>query len=675
MITLTVKKCSKYKYYILLAALGIFHNSHLVSANSDVEHYSWVFPQSYPHNVYWGDAHVHTNLSMFAFVFSNRTLGPDAAYRFAKGEAVTATNGMKAKLARPLDFIVVADHASNLGVMAGVETADENILQSPLVNKFKNTLKQADLVAASSPEGSRELYIKLRSDAVFAGEALTKKQRHETWQSVTTMADHYNQPRVFTAFIGYEWTGVPQIHDIHRIVVFKDGADKANKVLPFSQYDGKDPEDLWAYFTDYEHQVGGEILAIPHSGNTSLGVMFALENASGSALTAEYAAVRSRWEPLYEVTQIKGDSETHPLLSPEDSFADYATVSIGLDDLEYSKALKSQKSISLYSSWVKKNSIDNDPSWVNRYSFARSGLKLGLQKKARLGVNPFKFGLIGGTNSHTGLASADENNFWGFSSWVEPYPNRVKGSWLGKGVVPTGDSTGYFSRAWNMNAAGYTAIWAEENTRESLFDAMKRKEVYASTGPRIMVRFFGGWEYSAEDAFAPDLAPIGYGKGVPMGGDLTSAPSNSSPKFLIQAVRDPDGANLDRIQVIKGWLDDRGELQEKVYDVALSDQRKPNGRGQIKPVGSTVNIPNASYTNSIGDPELTVVWQDPDFDRNELAFYYARVLEIPTPRWTAYDAKYFGLIDVPDEIPMVTQERAYTSPIWYTPSEAVGHLE
>lgn len=303
---------------------------------------------------------------------------------------------------------------------------------------------------------------------------------------------------------------------------------------------------------------------------------------------------------------------------------------------------------------------------MRQFEYARSGLKLGLSEQGKIGVNPFKFGMIGSTDSHITLSSAIESNFLGIAGGTEPYESRVMGSAWGKAAGSKPPPKGL--EAWGINAAGYAAVWAQENTRESLFAAMKRKEVYASTGPRMTVRFFGGWDYQTEDAYSPSLASIGYEKGVPMGGDLTQAPSKQSPNFLIRAVKDPDGANLDRVQVIKGWHDSKGGLHEKIYNVALSDDRKENRLGKVKSVGNTVDIANASYSNTIGDPELAVVWTDPDFSKDELAFYYVRVLEIPTPRWTAYDAKYFGLKDLPEEVPMITQERAYTSPIWFSPT-------
>ena len=618
------KKLIYFSHFLILMAIGA---TSLVMAK---ESYSPYEKQEYPLNLYWGDTHVHTNMSSDAFMSGNKTLGPNEAYRFARGDTISADSGMKIKSHRPLDFLVVADHVYNIGVMLGLEVSDPALLNTRTGKHW------------------RQKWFDVRSDEkqkwAFFGELFRSTEtanylknnveiRVSSWRKITASADYYNDPGKFTAFIGYEWTPTPAGKDEfgpHRVVIYKDEAAKANQRLPFTKYDSTNPEELWNFMQEYEEKTGGEVLAIPHNGNLTGGGMFTYNDFNGQPLNKAYAETRSRWEPLYEVTQMKGDGESHPVLSPADEFADYET-------------------------WDRRGWTDRKrgPEWTEEYKqeYARPGLKLGLQQQALLGVNPFKFGMIGSTDSHTALATADEDNFLGMSSSQEPRLDRMLDSLTG----------------WKSSAAGYAAVWATENTREALFAAMKRKEVYASTGPRITVRFFGGWDYKANDAFKPDLAKIGYDKGVPMGGDLTRAPQGKSPNFLIRAVKDPDGANLDRVQVIKGWHDKDGELQEKIYSVALSDGRKENRKGKVKPVGTTVDIKDASYNNSIGDPELAVVWTDPDFDKNELAFYYVRVLEIPTPRWTAYDAKFFGINDIPDEVPMVTQERAYSSPIWYSP--------
>jgi len=611
------------------------------SAEIDKVSYSPYADQSYPANVYWGDTHLHTNLSMDSYIFNNRRLGLDDAYRFARGDSVIAHNGMTARLRRPLDFLVVADHATDMGFMLGLEGGDPELLKTKAGRYWLQRIKNVDEIAITDSDEVARQSSKIYGDwkwRVISDEAFQKT----VWEQVAAKADKYNDSGKFTAFTGYEWTswGKSLSGNLHRVVIFKDNAERTKKIVPFSQYDSSNPEDLWAYMAGYEQKTGGGVLAIPHNGNVSNGNMFALTDFNGIPLNHTYAKARSRWEPLYEVTQLKGNSESHPLLSSNDDFADY--------EIWDSFSGKSEK-------W------EDSERGKKQFEYARSALKLGLKQKSLLGVNPFKFGLIGSTDAHTSLSTADDNNFFG--KFSEPYPRRILDPVLkSEGVEDT-----MFN--WEVAASGYAAVWARENTRDALFASMKRKEVYASTGPRMTVRFFGGWDYQADDAFKSDLARIGYDKGVPMGGDLTSAPDDKAPSFLIRAVKDPDGANLDRIQVIKGWHDKQGDLHEKIYDVALSDHREVNWRGKVKPVGNTVDIPDASYTNTIGDPELAVMWQDPDFDKDELAFYYVRVLEIPTPRWTAYDAKFFELKNIPKEIPMVTQERAYTSPIWYSPTK------
>ena len=613
---------------MLLMALLIFQS--WVHAG---DAYSPYVDQHYPTNVYWGDTHLHSNLSFDATLSGNTNLSQADAYKLASGGTVLAHNGMEVRLHRPLDFLVVADHAVNLGLLSGINNSDTLLLSTKKGRRLYNWYK-TDQKAAAKYVAENILFTSLADSGLY---------EKSIWRRIASVADEYYNPGKFTTFSGFEWSslgfGSPsyaQMGNLHRVVIFKDDAEKVLQLPPFSRIDSENPEDLWRYFERYQQITGGEVIAIPHNGNTSKGEMFSLTDYDGRVINKAYARTRSRWEPLYEVTQTKGDSETHPALSPTDQFSDYETWN--------SWHGRSMKGIKI-KGWIDRK----------RSEYARSALKLGLDQQVKLGINPFKFGLIGSTDAHTSLSTADENNFFGKMTKYEPSAKRML-------------MTFFTQLQWEIGASGYAAVWAQENTRESLFAAMKRKEVYATTGPRMTVRFFGGWDYDQNDSLRPDLAHLGYTKGVPMGGDLTSAPNSQSPNFLIRAVKDPDGANLDRVQVIKGWRTESGELKEKVYDVALSDNRRVGRNGKVKPVGSTVDIKDASYTNSIGDPELAVVWTDPDFNADELAFYYVRVLEIPTPRWTAYDAKFFGLKDLPEEIPMVTQERAYTSPIWYSPN-------
>lgn len=635
----------------------------VVSVASWAVSYSPNLDGSYPTDVYWGDTHLHTNLSMDAYTLGNKDLGPEEAYRFAKGETVTAHNGLQARLQRPLDFLVIADHAINMGVVNAVEEKSPDILKTERGKRWAKLMKAINQTEKADPNKFLKLLVELSTDGWDNGHVGDRKFRRSVWEGASVLADKHNAPGLFTAFIGYEWTGP---FNLHRVVVFKDDANKAGKVLPLEAHNNGDPEALWAYMQAYETETSGEVLAIPHNSNRSSGVMFALEDAKGMPLDSAYAKQRSRWEPLLEVTQIKGDSETHPAVSPSDEFADYETMAEENMSPKSLAALRS-RGYKDYQSWYdQRRRTEKKTDWMRQYEYARPALKLGLSQQAKLGINPFKFGMAGGTDSHTSLATADDNNFWGKLASNEPHNLRISQPWH-----PLLKGFGALSNGWSMTASGYTAIWAKENTRESLFAAMKRKEVYATTGPRMRVRFFGGWNYKQDDAYRPDLVRTGYLKGVPMGGDLTHSPKNSAPAFLIRAVKDPDGANLDRVQLIKGWLDQGGDLHEKIYNVALSDGRKDRG-GHTQAVGNTVDVTNAIYTNTIGDPELAVVWTDPDFHPDELAFYYLRVLEIPTPRWTAYDAKHFGIKDIPEEVPLITQERAYTSPIWYTPSSTVG---
>jgi hypothetical protein len=411
-------------------------------------------------------------------------------------------------------------------------------------------------------------------------------------------------------------------------------------MVPFTTYPpagSANPRDLWKWLTTYEEKTGGDVLAIPHNGNLANGIMFPLEaQYDGRVLDEEYVAQRDHWEPLYEVTQIKGDGEAHPFLSPDDEFADYETWDIGNLDVSEAKT--------------------ND---MLAGEYAREALKRGLAIEAKLGLNPYKFGMIGSTDSHTSLATAQEDNFFGKHSGYEPSPERMTHPFM------TNENGTIY--AWQQVSSGLAAVWATENTREALFDAMERKEVYATTGSRMMVRFFGGWEFTEQDLNSRQPAFSGYEKGAPMGGDLPAKPeAASAPTFMVFALRDPIGANLDRIQIIKGWLDENGETQEKVYDVAWSGDRKLEADGKLPPVGNTVDVENANWTNTIGASELGAVWTDPDFDPSQKAFYYARVIEIPTPRWSTYDAFRFG-IALPEGAPTSTQERAYTSPIWFTP--------
>jgi hypothetical protein len=573
---------------------------------------------------------------MDAGAFGNR-LGLDEAYRFARGEEVTSATGLNVKLSRPLDFLVVADHSDNMGFFPDLFDGKPHILKDPTGKNWY------DRIMAGEGVGVALELIGLFSQGEFP-EALLytpdSSPYKSAWQATVDAAERYNDPGQFTAFIGYEWTSLVNGNNMHRVVIYRDGGDKGGQMVPFTTYPpmgSTNPRDLWKWLTTFEEKTGGDVLAIPHNGNLANGIMFPLEaQYDGRVLDDEYVTQRDLWEPIYEVTQIKGDGEAHPFLSPDDEFADYETWDIGNLDVSEAKT--------------------ND---MLAGEYAREALKRGLTIEAKLGVNPYKFGMIGSTDSHTSLATAQEDNFFGKHSGYEPSPERMTHPFM------SNENGTIF--AWQQVSSGLAAVWATENTREAIFDAMDRKEVYATTGSRMIVRFFGGWEFTDLDLNSRQPAFTGYDKGAPMGGDLPAKPASASaPTFMVYALRDPIGANLDRIQIVKGWLDDNGRTQEKVYDVAWSGNRKIGADGKLPPVGNTVDVENANWTNTIGAPELTAVWTDPDFNAGQKAFYYARVIEIPTPRWTTYDAFRFG-IDLPEGAPTSTQERAYTSPIWYMP--------
>jgi hypothetical protein len=580
----------------------------------------------YPQNVYFGDTHLHSSWSTDAGM-AGATLGPESAYRVSRGETVTSHLGWRVKLNRPLDFLVLADHAENLGLADFIRRSD------PILLANKTGKKWYDMVNAGKGYDAFLEWLRSDSEDLIDEPAMAQK----VWGQVVDNADKYYQPGVFTTFIGFEWTSMPNGNNLHRVVIFRDGKARTSQVLPYSQYDSHDSEDLWDYMSGYEEKTGGRVLAIPHNGNLSNGLMFDTKTFTGKELTASYARTRIRFEPLAEVTQQKGDAETHPVISPDDEFADYESLDKGNISGKVAKT---------------------DAMIPKEY--ARGALKEGLIQEGKLGVNLYKFGMIGSSDNHTGLPTTREENNFSKASFVEPSPDRAR-HYLVKGAK---EELSILEK--DVGASGLAAVWATENTREAIWDAMARKETYATTGTRLKVRFFAGWDFEKDDVHRPNFAKMGYDNGVPMGGDLYAAPNGKSPKFIIRAIRDADGANLDRVQVIKGW-ESKGKSYERVYDVAVSDGRTIDANGRCKtPVGTTVDIADASYSNTIGDPYMVAFWEDPDFDPSQRAFYYIRVLEIPTPRWTAYDAKFFE-VEMPENTMMTTQDRAYTSPVWYTP--------
>ena len=593
--------------------------------------------KTFPNRVYFGDTHLHTSYSADAGM-AGAIVGPEEAYRFARGEEIKSNTGLPVKLARPLDFLVIADHAENLGLAPMIAASDPGLLQSEWGKKVH------DLVKAGKGPDAFNMWAAAMQALKDPFKGQEKTMAEPAWKRITAAAEKYNEPGRFTTIIGFEWTSGPNGDNLHRNVLFRDGKDKADQIIPLSYYDTGDPEELWKWMAAYEQKTGGKMLAIPHNGNLSNGLMFDdVTLTAKKPLDRDYAQRRMRWEPIYETTQPKGDGETHPALSRNDEFANFERWDKG----SFGPALKT-------------------PDMLRR-EYTREALKRGLAYEGKLGVNPFKFGLIGSTDAHTGLATTTEDNWFGKVALLEPSADPIRFDEVIIGRVPADRTRKNQHLARETSASGLAAVWARDNTREALWDAMARKEVYATTGTRLQVRVFGGFDFAAKDLERSDFAEQGYSRGVPMGGDLKAAPTGKAPNFLIRALRDADGANLDRVQVIKGWLDAAGKTHEKVYDVAWSGSRKPGKDGKLPPVGNTVNVKEASYTNAIGAPYLTAYWKDPSFDPKQRAFYYVRVIEIPTPRWTTYDAKVFG-VKLPTDVPASIQDRAYTSPIWYTPA-------
>ncbi|MEW9922022.1 DUF3604 domain-containing protein [Marimonas sp. MJW-29] len=625
----------------LAGLLALLMSAHSVTAqdatppgDKKVE-YSPYPEKSFPNTVYFGDTHLHTSFSTDAGMVGN-IRGPEEAYRLARGEAITSSSGLEVQLSRPLDFLVVSDHAENLGLAPAIAESNENLLLNAWGKAVHDRAK-----VSNDPIGAYEMWITQvnAKDDKLDGSGMSKV----FWQRSNEISDKYNEPGLFTALIGYEWTSMPNGNNLHRNVVFRDGMDKTSQIVPMSSYDSDDPEDLWAWMAAYEKKTGGRALAIPHNGNLSNGLMFDdVTLISKKPIDNDYAQRRMRWEPVIEVTQIKGDSETHPALSPNDEFADFYSWDTG--------------------------TFGANPTTPDMHprEYARAALKRGLVYEEKLGANPFKFGVIGSTDSHTAIASTEEDNFFGKVSMAEPSADphyRLDEVIVGRFLADPSKQIRHFQTA----SGGLAAVWARENTREAIWDAIARKEVYATTGTRLRVRLFAGWDYVESDLTRSDFAEYAYQHGVPMGGDLTAAPGNKAPSLMVRALRDPDGANLDRVQVVKGWVEKNGEAFEKIYDIAVSDGREIGKDGRCKePVGNTVNLEDVTYTNAIGDAFLQAYWKDPDFDPEQRAFYYVRVIEIPTPTWLAYDRKVFGS-KIPEGGKQVHQERAYTTAVWYTP--------
>ncbi len=599
-------------------------------------------------NLYWGDTHLHTSYSFDAFLNLNDSADPDTAYRWASGlPVVHPYNNTRVRIGTPLDFLVVTDHAEGLGVLRAIVNRHAEFGEASgwaAVTRWLTvtTVRLAmwagygtdvfkDLLPVKLYHWGDDPVLDPGNPPIDSSLGDINPTVAATWNDTISAAEAHNAPGRFTALLGWEWSSIPAGANLHRVVVTPDGRERAEQYIPYGSDQSQYPEDLWAWLQATADATGSQFIAIPHNSNISKGYMFAETTLRGAALTRDYINTRKRWEPVTEMTQIKGDSETHPSLSPDDPFADFEPFEFYLQQ-----------------EW--------EPFRAAVGDFIRPALGRGLQIGQKLGSNPYQFGLIGSTDAHTGLSSAEEENFWGKMAYDSVPENKYDDA-VG-GVRATG---------WDMAAAGLAAVWATENTRQGIFDALKRREVYATTGPRIALRVFAGWDFAPEDAQSADLAAIGYAGGAPMGGELRATVNSADGiKLLINAQKDPEAANLDRVQVIKGWVDSAGESREKIYDVAWSGERRPLPDGSLPSVGNTVDEATASYTDTIGAAQLATVWEDPEFDPRRSAFYYVRVLQIPTPRHSLYDVVAMG-VNSPPEFPSSIQERAYSSPIWYTP--------
>ncbi len=581
---------------------------------------------------YFGDTHVHTGWSFDAGL-DGAILTPTDAYRFAIGEEVTSNSGIKTRLRRPYDWFLISDHSDAMGTINEVIDGNEEMMESEILQGWNEAFSSGDEEKASAAKSE---VINLQSNGQLPDQLTDPKWMVSAWNQTIDAAEEFYRPGEFTTFTAYEWTvNAGGGDNLHRNIIYKQGGDKARDILPLTTFETEDPRKLWEWMANYEAQTGDQLLAIPHNGNMSNGRMLEEQEFDGSPMTQEWAEMRQKYERLMELFQYKGQSEAHPFLSTDDEFADYELWDRGnlvLKPKESKEALK--------------------------YEYWREGLKSGMRIKQELGVNPFMYGSNSASDTHTGLSSVDESEFYGKFKTVEP-SNEERWNF----PLISGNGDNYLG--WEMAASGIMGVWAESNTREDIWDAMYNRETFSTTGPRMKMRFFGGFGYNESD-MGNSMVQAGYDKGVAMGSTLEGTSDENAPSFLIQVLKDPDGANLDRIQVIKGWVDANGETQEKIYEVAWAGGRELNADGKLPAVGNTVNLETAEYTNDIGAAELSTFWTDPDFDPSLPSFYYVRALEIPTPRWTLFDKVRFNL-DLPDEVPLVHQERGVTSPIWYNP--------
>lgn len=622
-----------------------------------------------PDKLLWGDTHLHSSYSVDAYMAGNRSADPDVSYRYAKGEPVVHPyTRTRVQIQQPLDFLAVSDHAEYLGVVPLVMSGEADTSGMGFFASIKSwfVVKALEYLIEDPSEGTKYFAGLLPVPEIISGDTADPVQAaidagtnggletlglvdDETaarlsasqWERSMQAADRHYQPGVFTTLVGWEWSQTASGANLHRVVVSDTDGKTASTFDPVGSDDAPYPEQLWDKLEAISLATGAGFVSIPHNSNLSKGYMFAKRQLNGDALDAAYATKRTKWEPLLEVTQIKGDSETHPDLAPTDEFADFERFNFYLQAVPQAQDYKIQQG-----------------------DTARSALKAGLEIEQEIGINPFKFGMIGSTDSHSGMASAEEPNFWGKVSIDSTPENKRRNEVGGEDMYSNGVDS---FNGWNMSAGGLAAVWAEENTREAIIAAMKRRETYATTGPRINVRLFAGWNFSDADLASADVAATGYAKGVPMGGELSSAAEGAAPSFLVTALKGVLDHNLDRIQIVKSWLDESDEAQEKIFDIAWSEGRELDARGKLGPVGNTANIRTGKTANTIGAAQLTAVWSDPEFDRRVNAVYYARVLQIPTVRHSQLDAIALG-VETPYEGPATIQERAYTSPLWYSPT-------
>ena len=630
-------KKQTYLYSLIVALLVVFSCKNVVSTNSENElieeavdltivneERAKTADYNAQKNSYFGETHLHTGWSFDEAIY-NVKLGPENTYRHARGEKVLHPNGDTVQLKLPLDFMVVSDHAEYLGVLVRMYDPNDPLSKHSLAKQIVGSGNDLDastkafygLVSQTiQKDGST------KPDSILNSDEL----KRTVWDEYIKITDRYNDPGKFTTLVGYEWSSQPNMSNQHRNVIFRSSKDLP---VPYSYFDSQHPEDLWKWM-DTQRENGHTLLAIPHNGNLSNGTMFSMNDSFGNPITYEYAKARMRNEKLTEIIQTKGQSETHPLMAPNDEFAGFEI-------------------------WTKPVAGPGVVK-VEETNYVRNAFSNGLALEKKIGVNPFKYGVVGGGDIHTSIVSHEEYAHTGEHNLKSSSPKA-------RLLVNAPNEPSKIEQG----TAGLSNVWAEENTREAIYDAMERKETWGTSGPRIVTRVFAGYDFGNTQPGDDNWAEIGYHHGVPMGADMKENTTEKAAQLMVYALKGPNSGNLDRIQVVKGWIDANGENQTKIYNVVWSGDRKLDANGKLPAVGNTVDIPNASYTNTIGSAELKTKWKDPDFDASQDAYYYLRVLEIPTPRWSTYDAKALG-ISPPKDFPATIQERAWSSPIWYNPN-------